>query len=113
MLPELDASLFYRTSSCERVAIRAAFQDRSIAMASARSQVRKRSIVLRGHKTSISLEDAFWEAARDIAVRKGISVGGLIEMINVSRNAHNLSSAIRVFVLEDRIKTNRERTERR
>ncbi|MBS0248376.1 MAG: ribbon-helix-helix domain-containing protein [Proteobacteria bacterium] len=82
-------------------------------MASARSQVRKRSIVLRGHKTSISLEDAFWDAARDIAVRKGISVGALIEMIDASRNAHNLSSAIRVFVLEDQIKINREGTERR
>ena len=53
-----------------------------------------------GHRTSVSLEDAFWKALREIARRRNMTVSGLIETINVDRKQGNLSSAIRLFVLE-------------
>jgi len=62
------------------------------------STIRKRSVVIAGHPTSISLETAFWEVLKDIAERRGRSVNGLIEEIDHSRSG-NLSSAVRVFVL--------------
>lgn len=61
--------------------------------------VRKRSIVLNGHDTSISLEDAFWEGAREIAAARGSSLRALLEEIDAARGEANLSSAIRVAVL--------------
>jgi predicted DNA-binding ribbon-helix-helix protein len=61
--------------------------------------VRKRSVVLNGHATSISLEDAFWAAAREIADRDGISVRRLLEAIDAERRGANLSSAVRVYTL--------------
>ena len=71
-----------------------------------KSQVHKRSILLggrRGHKTSVALEDAFWVALKDIAAAQGTSVRHLIATIdNERRKGHqsNLSSAIRLFVLD-------------
>ncbi len=59
---------------------------------------RKRSIVIAGHATSVSLEPEFWEALKEIAQRRGTSVPRLIEDIDAGREG-NLSSAIRVFVL--------------
>jgi predicted DNA-binding ribbon-helix-helix protein len=61
--------------------------------------VRKHSIVLNGHATSISLEDEFWDAARAIAEHRGISLRELLETIDAGRGEANLSSAIRVEVL--------------
>ena len=61
--------------------------------------VNKRSVVIAGHKTSVSLENAFWEALRSIAAERLMSVNELIGGIDRER-AGNLSSAIRVFVLE-------------
>ena len=63
-------------------------------------RVRKRSIVLNGHGTSITLEDPFWEAARAIATARGIGLRALLEEIDAGRGEANLSSAIRVAVLE-------------
>jgi predicted DNA-binding ribbon-helix-helix protein len=65
-----------------------------------KSLVIKRSIYIDGHKTSVSLEDAFWNALREIAHERGETVSHLIEGINVDRQFDNLSSALRVFVLE-------------
>jgi len=59
----------------------------------------KRSVAIAGHRTSVSLEEPFWEALREIADRKSMSVQALIGRIDAERGEQNLSSAIRVFVL--------------
>ena len=64
------------------------------------SSVVKRSISLAGHRTSVSLEDAFWKALRDIAHRRRMTLGELVETIDANRKEGNLSSAIRLFVLQ-------------
>src|SRR5215831_1571369 len=63
------------------------------------SSVSKRSIVIAGHKTSVSLEDAFWNSVREIATERGVTLGELVRGIDANRNHPNLSSAIRLFVL--------------
>ncbi len=60
----------------------------------------KRSVVIDGHKTSVSLEDAFWTSLKDIASRQGITLSMQISSIDEKRRTSNLSSAIRLFVLE-------------
>ena len=60
----------------------------------------KHSVVLSGHRTSVSLESIFWNALREIAESKGQSVNRLVETIDSGRTT-NLSSAIRVFVLQN------------
>ncbi len=60
----------------------------------------KRSVVIGGHKTSISLELEFWSAVRDITQARAITVSELLEEIDRGRDTANLSSAVRVFVLE-------------
>jgi predicted DNA-binding ribbon-helix-helix protein len=67
---------------------------------SANARVVKRSLVIAGHRTSVSLEDAFWRRLRLIAAERGLSLNGLAATIDASRDGANLSSAIRVFVLE-------------
>ena len=64
------------------------------------SPVLKRSVVLSGHKTSVSLEEPFWQALREIARERGITMSALINSIASKRVEGNLSSAVRVFVLE-------------
>jgi predicted DNA-binding ribbon-helix-helix protein len=64
------------------------------------SLVVKRSIVIAGRKTSISLEDAFWNSLREIANRRKETLSQLVASIDVNRKAANLSSVIRVFVLD-------------
>jgi predicted DNA-binding ribbon-helix-helix protein len=64
-----------------------------------KSRVIKRSIVLDGHKTSVSLEDEFWTALKEIAAERDETVSGLVEAIDAARENTNLSSAIRLFVL--------------
>jgi predicted DNA-binding ribbon-helix-helix protein len=61
----------------------------------------KRSVSIAGHRTSISLEEPFWEVLREIAEREKLSVQALIGRIDAERGEQNLSSAIRVFVLTD------------
>ena len=60
---------------------------------------RKHSIVIAGHRTSVSLEPAFWDALKAIAGQRGMTVGRLIAEIDRDRRG-NLSSALRVFILE-------------
>ena len=65
--------------------------------------VRKRSVVIAGHRTSISLEEAFWAALRSVALRRGLSVNALVAAVDAERPPNqpgNLSSALRVFILE-------------
>jgi predicted DNA-binding ribbon-helix-helix protein len=64
-----------------------------------KSPVVKRSIVLAGHKTSISLEDAFWKGLKEIAKVKRVTLSDLVGGIDTNREHGNLSSAIRLFVL--------------
>ncbi|AWM86271.1 aryl-sulfate sulfotransferase [Microvirga sp. 17 mud 1-3] len=70
-------------------------------MASLGAGILKRSVSIAGHRTSISLEEPFWQALREIATRRSTSVQALIGLIDAERGAQNLSSAIRVFVLDD------------
>jgi predicted DNA-binding ribbon-helix-helix protein len=65
-----------------------------------KSPVVKRSIVIAGHKTSISLEDAFWKALKDIAIARHATLSDLVASIDHERQHGNLSSAIRLFVLD-------------
>jgi predicted DNA-binding ribbon-helix-helix protein len=64
-----------------------------------KSSISKRSIIIDGHKTSVSLEDAFWQGLRDIAKRRGETLSCLVGSIDANRQQANLSSAIRLFVL--------------
>ena len=65
-----------------------------------KSPVVKRSIILAGHKTSVSLEDAFWNALKEIARKRLTTLSDLIGTIDSQRQQGNLSSALRLFVLE-------------
>ena len=64
------------------------------------SLVVKRSIVIAGHKTSVSLEDAFWQGLKEIANNREMTLSDLVARIDTDRHDGNLSSAIRLFVLE-------------
>jgi predicted DNA-binding ribbon-helix-helix protein len=65
-----------------------------------RSSVTKHSIVLSGHKTSVSLEDAFWKALKTIATVREMTLSELVASIDSKREHANLSSAIRLFILD-------------
>lgn len=65
-----------------------------------KSPVVKRSIAIAGHKTSVSLEQAFWTALKDIAAARGTTLSELVAALDSKRRHGNLSSAIRLFVLE-------------
>jgi predicted DNA-binding ribbon-helix-helix protein len=65
-----------------------------------KSPVIKRSIVIAGHKTSVSLEDAFWTGLKEIATARGMTLSELVATIDTGRQHGNLSSAIRLFVLD-------------
>ncbi len=65
-----------------------------------KSPVVKRSIVIAGHKTSVSLEDAFWKGLKEIAGGREITLSDLVASIDTDRRHGNLSSAIRLFVLD-------------
>jgi predicted DNA-binding ribbon-helix-helix protein len=64
-----------------------------------KSLVLKRSVIVAGHKTSVSLEDAFWKSLREIAIRRDMTLSALLAAIDAERQHANLSSAIRLFVL--------------
>ena len=65
-----------------------------------KSSVAKRSVTIAGHKTSITLEDAFWSGLKEIADRRDILVSDLLAAIDSEREEGNLSSTIRLFVLD-------------
>ena len=72
-----------------------------------KSPVVKRSIVIAGHKTSVSLEDAFWRGLKEIAVGRRATLSDLVGAIDTERQHGNLSSAIRLFVLDHyQVRTN-------
>ena len=65
-----------------------------------KSPVVKGSIVIAGHKTSVSLEDAFWKGLKEIAGARDVTLSDLVSTIDSDRRHGNLSSAIRLFVLD-------------
>jgi predicted DNA-binding ribbon-helix-helix protein len=65
-----------------------------------KSPVVKRSIVIAGHKTSVSLEDAFWRGLKEIASGRKLTLSEIVAAIDAGRAQGNLSSAIRLFVLD-------------
>jgi predicted DNA-binding ribbon-helix-helix protein len=64
------------------------------------STVKKRSIAIGGHKTSVSLEDYFWTSLKQIARERTSTVSELVEVLDAAREVGSLSSTIRVFVLD-------------
>lgn len=60
----------------------------------------KRSVVIGGHKTSVSLEDVFWQSLREIAEQRGTTLSAVLDDIDAHRKNSNLSSHIRMFVLD-------------
>lgn len=65
-----------------------------------KSSVIKRSIVIAGHKTSVSLEEAFWNGMKEISGLRNMTLSELVGEIDSNRQQGNLSSAIRLFVLD-------------
>jgi predicted DNA-binding ribbon-helix-helix protein len=64
-----------------------------------KSLIAKHSVSIKGHLTSVSLEDAFWQGLQEIAASRGMTMRDLIRIIDSERKRGNLSSAIRLFVL--------------
>jgi predicted DNA-binding ribbon-helix-helix protein len=81
---------------------------RSPAHRAINSPVIKRSIIRNGHKSSVSLEDQFWDGLREIADLRHMTVSALVATIDHGSNKRNLSSAIRVFVLDHFRNNNRQ-----
>jgi len=65
-----------------------------------KSLIFKRSIMVAGHKTSVSLEDAFWDGLKEIARERHVRLSELVAEIDAQRQLGNLSSALRLFVLD-------------
>ena len=65
-----------------------------------KSPVVKRSVVIGSHKTSVSLEEAFWQGLKDIAANRRVPLRNVVNSIDTERQHGNLSSAIRLFVLD-------------
>ncbi len=65
-----------------------------------KSPIVKRSVVIGGHKTSVSLEDAFWRGLKEIARTHRVTLSNMVGEIDKARIHSNLSSAIRLFVLD-------------
>lgn len=69
-------------------------------MATSAKTERKRSLTIAGHRTSLSLEQEFWDTLKAAAEADGKSLAALVGEIDEARNGRNLSSAIRVWVLK-------------
>ena len=65
-----------------------------------KSPVVKRSVVVNGHKTSVSLEEEFWTGMKEIATGRSMTLSELVAEIDRNRQQGNLSSALRLYVLE-------------
>ena len=75
-----------------------------------KSGIIKRSVVIDGHKTSVSLEDQFWRSLKEIAVAQGATLSKVVAEIDSARQHGNLSSALRLFVL-DQVRTHGRRSD--
>jgi len=61
----------------------------------------KRSLTIAGHRTSLTLEPEFWQAAKQLAQSRSISIASLVQEIDEARKDDNLSSAVRVYILQN------------
>jgi predicted DNA-binding ribbon-helix-helix protein len=86
-------------SQRRRLIFRVCCKSTAMGGCSMKSPVVKRSIVLAGHKTSVSLEDEFWRGLKEIAGKRLMSLSTLVDTIDEERQHGNLSSALRLFVL--------------
>jgi predicted DNA-binding ribbon-helix-helix protein len=86
--------------ACEESASGRGLQPMGHGKPAMKSLVVKRSIVIAGHKTSVSLEDAFWKGLKEIAELRKTTLSELIGSIDTKRRQGNLSSSIRLFVLD-------------
>ena len=68
----------------------------------------KRSITISKHKTSVSLEPEYWEIIGSISTKNGLSISGMIELIDKEKNGNNLASEIRVYALNYLIKLSKK-----
>jgi len=66
-------------------------------------QLRRRSVTIAGHRTSVSLEDPFWDQLKGIAAERNLSIANIVAEVDKGRQS-NLSSALRVFVLKEVLK---------
>ena len=66
-------------------------------------QLRRRSVTIAGHRTSVSLEDPFWDLLKGIAAERNISIANVVAEVDKGRKS-NLSSALRVYVLKELMK---------
>jgi len=78
--------------------------DRSISGRKGAESIKKRSVVIGGHRTSISLEEPFWDVLKNIAAERKLSVNQIVTEIDRNRQG-NLSSAIRIYVLQSLLAT--------
>jgi predicted DNA-binding ribbon-helix-helix protein len=84
----------------ERFEISGATESLELEGTAMKSLIVKRSIIIDGHKTSVSLEDAFWQAVKEIALLRGTTLANIVSSIDAGRESRNLSSNIRLFVLD-------------
>lgn len=70
----------------------------------------KRSFSLQGHRTSISLEEPFWDALREAAEREGVAIATLVARIDEARSGSGLSGAVRLWILDYFRRRSRERS---
>lgn len=68
----------------------------------------KRSLTISKHKTSVSLEPEYWDIIDNISIEKGLSISGVIELIDKEKNGNNLTSEIRVYALNYLIKLSKK-----
>jgi predicted DNA-binding ribbon-helix-helix protein len=64
------------------------------------SSIRKRTVMIGGQKTGVTLEDEFWKGMREISRARGMTLSELVAEIDAAREQNNLSSAVRLFVLD-------------
>ncbi|GGF63018.1 MULTISPECIES: ribbon-helix-helix domain-containing protein [Terasakiella] len=88
------------TQSAQAVNIYWEHRGMAVPLMTEKLSLRKRSVTIAGHGTSVSLENAFWDALKDLADERDMSMNALITEIDKERTG-NLSSAIRVFILEN------------
>ena len=66
-------------------------------------QLRRRSVTIAGHRTSVSLEDPFWDQLKKVSAERNVSIAQVVAEVDKARQT-NLSSALRVFVLQELLK---------
>src|ERR1700693_4665271 len=95
-----ETSWFEALRSCDDGNARAPSDQLTVRRSAMNSPVIKRSVVIAGHKTSVSLEDAFWTSLKEIAISRGVALSDLVPSSDVERQQSNLSSCLRLFVLD-------------